>query len=339
VTVTTTASTPATNQVLTVTAHDTTISKSLTFNYAIVDYTFTAGAAAPVLANGSTTSIALTLTGINGFTGTVQAQCSVPSPLTCALTPPSPYSISLTRTASATATVTAPTNSGGSYSANLTTNDATFPGLTHNQGVSLSVQDFAKPAVCSSTSVPPACDTTATVKAGASATFNISVPAQGGFTGTVSFDPASGGGCTGLPALTSCTFSPVSVAAGGTTALTIQTTAPSVSQLRSPAVRSAAPLYALWLTMPAMVLGLIGVRSVPKRRRGRLIAWIGLGLSIGLLLALSACGGGGGGSTTSPPPIPKPGTPAGPYTIIVTGVSGSGATALTHSATITLTVQ
>ncbi|MBZ5570071.1 MAG: hypothetical protein LAN64_19785 [Acidobacteriia bacterium] len=338
--VTTTLATPATNQVLTVTAQDTITTRIRTFNYVIVDYTLTAGTAAPVLANGSTTSFPLTLGGLNGFTGIVQAQCSVPSPLTCTLTPPSPYSLSATTTVSATATVTAPTNSGGSYSANLTTNDATFPGLTHNQSVSVSVQDFRPPAVCSSTSVPPACDTTATVKAGSSATFNIAVAALGGFTGAVSFDPAVGGGCTGLPALTTCTFSPVSVAVGGTSTLTIQTTAPSVSQLRPPAARHTAPFYALWLTMPGMAFGLIGVLSVPKSKRGK-PGWascIGLTLSIGLLLLISACGGGGGGSTT-PPPIPKPGTPAGNYTITVTGVSGSGATALTHFTQITLQVQ
>ena len=59
-------------------------------------------------------------------------------------------------------------------------------------------------------------------------------------------------------------------------------------------------------------------------------------LVVGILLSLPACGGGG---TTTAPPVPKPGTSAGIYTIVVTGTSGSGATALSHNTQITLTEQ
>ncbi len=329
--------TPATNQVFTVTAHDATTTKTATFNYAVVDYALPPpGAAAPVLANGSTTSFAFTLSGLNGYTGTVAAQCGVPSPLTCALAPASPYALSATTTSvSATATITAPscTSCGGTKAATITTNDAVFSGLIHTQSVNIAVQDFNPPSVCSSTSPAGTCSTSATVTAGGSATFNISVAALGGFSSAVTLACSSG-----LPALTTCSFSTNPVSPGGTSTLTITTTAPSVSLLRLPASRRTVPLYALWLTLPGIVVGIIGIGVAPRNRRGKLLGYIGLVVVLGILLMLASCGGGGGGSTTTPP-VPKPGTPAGIYQITVTGTSGSGATSLSHFTQITLQVN
>ena len=235
-----------------------------------------------------------------------------------------------------TATITAPscTSCGGSKTATITTNEVAFPALAHNQTVNIAVQDFNPPTICNSTSAAGQCDTTATVKAGASATFNISVAALGGFTSPVTLSCS-----TGLPSLTTCAFSTNPVNPGGASTLTIQTTAPSVSQLRLPASRRTVPLYALWLTMPGMVVGIIGIGIAPRNRRGKLLGYIGLVVVLGVLFVLASCGGGGGGSTTTPPPIPKPGTPAGTYQITVTGASGSGATSLSHNAVITLNVQ
>jgi hypothetical protein len=327
--------TPATNQVLTVTAHDATTTKTATFNYAIVDYVLPPpGAAAPVIANGSTTSFAFTLSGLNGYTSNVAAQCGVPSPLTCALTPAGPYALSAAAT-SVTATITAPscTSCGGTKTATITTSEVAFAALAHNQTVNIAVQDFSPPTICNSTSAAGQCDTTATVKAGASATFNISVAALGGFTSAVTLSCSSG-----LPSLSNCVFTTNPVNPGGTSTLTITTTAPSVSQLRPPAGRRTVPLYAFWLTMPGIVVGIIGVGIAPRNRRGKLVGYIGLVVVLGILLMLASCGGSGGGTTTTPP-VPKPGTPAGTYQITVTGASGSGATSLSHSTMITLTVN
>jgi hypothetical protein len=57
-------------------------------------------------------------------------------------------------------------------------------------------------------------------------------------------------------------------------------------------------------------------------------------LASGLLLALVLAGCGGGPSTTS-----NPGTPAGTYTLTVTGSMGSGSAALSHIVKLTLTVS
>ena len=48
-------------------------------------------------------------------------------------------------------------------------------------------------------------------------------------------------------------------------------------------------------------------------------------------IGMSACGGG----SSTPPPVTVPGTPAGTYTVTVTGTYGTA----THTQAITLTVN
>jgi hypothetical protein len=165
-----------------------------------------------------------------------------------------------------------------------------------------------------------------TVSAGQTATYSLSVsPASGAFTSAVSL------ACSGLPALSTCTFSPSSVTPGGSAAaatMTISTTAPTVSFRQPPLRRSAAPLFALWFVAPGMLLS-----GAALGRRRRNMAGILLATLLVLLLSLCvSCGShsGGGGRVA-----PQGGTPAGTYTVTVTGTSGS----LQHTTTVTLVVQ
>jgi hypothetical protein len=57
-------------------------------------------------------------------------------------------------------------------------------------------------------------------------------------------------------------------------------------------------------------------------------------LASGLLLTLALAGCGGSASVTH-----NPGTPAGTYTLTVTGSTGSGSATLSHSVTLKLTVS
>jgi hypothetical protein len=129
--------------------------------------------------------------------------------------------------------------------------------------------------------------------------------------------------CSGLPAKTTCTFTPTSIPAGSTpvdVALTITTTA-TTAALQQPRA-----FYAMWLPLSglgAMGLVLVGTR---KKNRARLVTFTVLALAW-MALSLSGCGGG---------KHTQPGTPTGSFTVTATATSGTG---VTHSSTFTLVVQ
>ena len=90
-------------------------------------------------------------------------------------------------------------------------------------------------------------------------------------------------------------------------------------------------LYALLLPVFGITLLGVGMGSAGSRRK-KLLGFLMLGIVLTGLLVMPACGGssstGGGGNT---------GTPAGTYTITVTGASG-GVT-VTGAPALTLTVN
>jgi hypothetical protein len=105
-----------------------------------------------------------------------------------------------------------------------------------------------------------------------------------------------------IPTQTSCTASlasPLSAGGTGNLTITIHTTAGTVGALRppdNPAGSSFRALYALSFGMPAIVfLGLAAPLSTLRKKkslRGKVVAWLGLMLVLGLLLVSLGCGGG-----------------------------------------------
>ena len=233
-----------------------------------------------------------TLTALNGYSGTVTLSCTAGAPATCGSTP-----AALVPTAGGTAfTVTLGNAATGTFNFAIRATDGT---LTHTTPAeALAVGTDVGWTDTGSSSV--------TVAAGQSATYQFSATPTGGnaFSSTVSFS------CASLPVLTSCGFSPATIAAGaGTTTvtLTISTTGPSSVQrsVAQGAVAGAAPVIgnrgypivggAVWLVLA----GFFGVRGRRRARPGLpMLLVVGLGLGVWL-----SCGGVAGGGGTPPPAV------------------------------------
>lgn len=144
-----------------------------------------------------------------------------------------------------------------------------------------------------------------TLSAGQSGMVTLSIAANAGLSGNVSF------ACTGLPAESACSFSPATLAASpgqtSSATLTITTTAPSSARMQPPVRTNTAKL--------AAALGFLLAVPLWGRRRQRLwmlVAVAALGIS-----SLAGCSGGI--STQNPPP--NTGSPAGSYSVTVTATS------------------
>jgi len=242
-----------------------------------------------------------TLTAINGYSQSVELTCTAGAPGTCGISPST-----LTPTlGGAGFTVTLGSATTGVFNFTIQGTNGSLahatPTSTLTVGTDVTWTDTG--------------DAAATVLAGQSASYTFSaVPV-----GSVAFSSAVSLGCANLPALTTCGFSPATVAAGaGTTVvtLTISTSGPNLgtqSQRRGEAVLRTAwtgedsrPHTSERLRgLPAFALAwvaLVGIVGLGRQRHGKtriqnLVADICLG--IGLMAELS-CGAVGGGGTTPP---------------------------------------
>ena len=209
-----------------------------------------------------------------------------------------------TLTSSGTAVYTASFSTSGAHS--LT---AVYSGYTgfYSSSTSAAVQETIDPADFSLSLD----QSTATLTPGQSATVHLNIGSLYGFSQPLSLN------CSGLPANTTCAFNPATLTQGqGETTLTIQTTAPHKANAR-PALAT--------LLLSAIALLFIPISSGSRNlTRFTLFA----------LAAISALGIAGCGSSSHL----TGGTPPGTYTITVTAASSTG-TAVTHSTTVTLTIN
>ncbi len=288
-------------------------SNALTFTITAPNPVPTLTAISPTLTGAGGAAFTMTLTGTNFISGsTAQWKGSArvttfvsATSLTAAIT-----AADIASSGTAAITVVNPTPGGG------TSNALTF-----------TITDFSVSATT----------TTQTVTAGSSANFTIATATVGGaFPGTVTFT------ASGLPTGASASFSPASVTAGTSTTMTITTTARGLAQINIPPSNvpsttpnnSARPMWiftlAMLLTlMTALMFALANAAKFGRRTTRRLVpigAFALLLISVGYI---SGCSGGGF------PKVGSGGTPAGTYTVTVTGTSGADV----HTTTVTLIVQ
>jgi hypothetical protein len=280
-------------------------SNALTFTINAANPVPTLTAISPTLTGAGGAAFTMTLTGTNFISGSMaqwkgSARVTTfvsATQLTAAIT-----AADIAASGTAAITVVNPTPGGG------TSNSLTF-----------TITDFSVSATT----------TSQTVTAGSSANFTIATATVGGaFPGTVTFT------ASGLPTGASASFSPLSVTAGSSTTMTVTTTARGLAQINIPPStpnNSARPLWIFTLSiLLALALTLASAAKFGKRSARRLVPVGAFALLLISAGYISGCSGAG-----FPKVGANNGTPAGTFTVTVTGTSGADV----HSTTVTLTVQ
>jgi hypothetical protein len=178
----------------------------------------------------------------------------------------------------------------------------------------------------------------ATVAAGQSATYDLSLRPVNGLSGRVNLS------CNGAPVGATCSVTPASLTTDGSTAVPftvrVTTTARSLGA-PGPKPQNLPPLFGpwlgltgvLWLMALALLAGLAGRRHSGRR------ALLGLTVAMLFVLLWAACAGGG---STFRQTL-STGTPAGSYALTISATysanQGGASSDLSHNTTLMLLVE
>ena len=270
-----------------------------TFTYTVINNGPDSGTGIVITADLSAvrTGVQFANVGATVSSGTCGSGTSSNTGISCG-----PISLQSGSTATVTITATPTANSSGSSPIffNGGTVQAMAPGniVLAQTSVPAEMSDFSMSVSPSNQPVPVA---------GATAKYTVQLTPLPIYTSSISLS------CSSLPPATSCNFTSPSVTltstSGATSVLNITTTArPVTSPVASMWVRR---FYAVWFAFPA--LAFVGFGR--DRRRRRILGILPLCTLFLTLLLLPSCSH----STTQ---TPSSGTPAGNYSITVTGASG-----------------
>ena len=168
-----------------------------------------------------------------------------------------------------------------------------------------------------------------TTASGQSTTFTLSAMPTGGFNKAVSLT------CLGAPQSATCMIAPNLVTPNGTSPSTATVTVTTMAH------SSVGPIVGPQAIRPWTRLEIQVIQSVILMafmalatlltKKGRQMS-LAMGLALLAVILVAGCAGITAGTSPN-------GTPAGTYTLTLTGSSGTGANALTHSTTVTLNVN
>jgi hypothetical protein len=213
------SSTTPTNYVVTVTGMSGSLTHSTTATFSFVDFTVTASTPAAATV-GSTETSMVTVTGINGFAGTVTLSDIVPSGLSC--TAISPSSVTGSGSASLSCTSTTATN----YVVSVTGTDGI---LTRTATTTFSFTDFtisANPTSITQLDVTAHNSTSITISPinGFTGTVTLTANPSAGLTATLSTSTITGGSGTAVLTVSSNAAGNYTVTVTGISGSDLQTT-------------------------------------------------------------------------------------------------------------------
>ena len=169
-----------------------------------------------------------------------------------------------------------------------------------------------------------------TITAGQIASFSVSAAPSGGFNQTITW------ACSGAPMASKCAVSPASTPMDGSTVATSTVSVMTTMRSSAPPIGNQrfVPPPLPWQVLPLGIAWLLVTMMLDRLRRSpHTRLWLSARAILVLPTLCVSCGGGS--YSGSPPPPTSRGTPAGTYSIMVTGTSGS----LSHSASFELVVK
>ena len=286
------------------------------------NFTLSSSPGSVSVTQGNSVPNTITVNPTGGFTGSVSLAASgLPSGVTASFNPTSTTGTStLTLTASGSAT-TGPatvtiTGTSGSLVQTATINLTVIPTVIPIPSYSLSA------GAANPTSVAP----------GSSSTAPLTVTSANGYVGSVKLSCSISPVVSPAPTCFIGGTNPVEVnTTGGSATLTFTTIGPSAATARS----SPSTLYAAWLPVSGLALIGLSLGSGGPRRK-KLLGCTLLWMVLGTVIVLPACGGGGnngggGGGNRR--------TPAGAYTITVTGKDANNLPQSNTVAPVSVTVE